>query len=115
MLNLARAALDQSTRYEKRFVAGHFLVYVLDMFEREIKEERIQVTEMMSVFKAWNDSVDSAYTNVKFGSKSNQDFALSGSSNGFTLSTGDTKIPAAPDRAPESPGRPGPLGRLLGK
>jgi hypothetical protein len=66
-LNLARAALDQSTRYEKRFIAGHFLVYVLRKFEAEIKDGSIKLPDVMSVFKAWSDSVDSAFTHVKFG------------------------------------------------
>lgn len=88
LLNLARAALDQSTRYEKRFVAGHFLVYVLDMFETEIKHGNIEVTDMMLVFKSWNDSVDSAYTNVKFGSKHTQGFSISTTKDGSTVSAG---------------------------
>ena len=85
MLNLARAALDQATRFEKRYVAGHFLVYVLHMFEHEIKNGDIKIADTMSVFKAWNDSVDSAYTHVKFGAKNNQGVAFSGSDKGLSF------------------------------
>ena len=50
MLNLARAALDQSTRYEKRYVAGHFLVHILDKFDPEIRSGAMNIADAMSVF-----------------------------------------------------------------
>jgi hypothetical protein len=101
MLNLARAALDQATRFEKRFVAGHFLVYVLDKFEQEIKDNTIQVADTMSVFKAWNYSVDSAYTNVKFGSKRSQDFSIAVGPKGASVATGKAAPTKFDEPAPD--------------
>jgi hypothetical protein len=93
-LNLARAALDQSTRYEKRLVPGHFLAYVLRKFEAEIKAGTILLPDVMAVFKAWSDSVDSAFTHVKYGSRKNQDVAISATKNGIGVATGDATVPS---------------------
>lgn len=90
-LNLSRAALDQGTRYDKRFIAGHFLVYVVRKFESEIKSGKIGLADVMSVFKAWSDSVDSAFTSVKFGSKNNQSLSISAGKDGWSISSGGSR------------------------
>lgn len=96
VLNLSRAALDQATRYEKRLIAGHFLVYVLRKFEKQIKNGDIDLRDVMSVFKAWSDSVDSAFTHVKFGSKSNQALAATIGKDGVAFATGGADLPKSP-------------------
>lgn len=98
---LTRAALDQATRFQKRYVAGHFLLYVLSEYEDEIKNGSIKIDEPMAVFKAWNDSVDSAYTNVRFGSRRSQDFSIAVSKDGVAVATGKAtaKPPATPAEA----------------
>jgi len=89
VLNLARASLDQATRYEKRLIAGKFLNYVLDRFETEVKNDgKIPLPQVMNVFKEWSDTVDTAFTNVKFGSKKNQSISMSAGSKGIAAGTG---------------------------
>ena len=95
-LNLARAALDQATRYEKRLVAGHFLVYVLTKFETRIKKSQIELGSVMGVFKAWSDSVDSAFTHVKYGSNKNRPIAVTATKDGVTIATDGAEPPPAP-------------------
>lgn len=85
-----------SDAFQKRYVAGHFLLCVLSEYEDEIKRGDIKIEEPMAVFKAWNDSVDSAYTNVRFGSHRSQDFALAVSKEGFALATGEASLPTVP-------------------
>lgn len=92
-LNLARAALDQSTRYEKRLIAGHFLVFVLQKFEKQIRSGEIGLQDVMNVFTAWSNSVDSAFTQVKFGSKSNQGLAATVGKDGVSFATGGANLP----------------------
>lgn len=99
-LNLSRAALDQSTRYEKRLIAGHFLVYVVRKFETQIKAGDIELKDVMGVFTAWSDSVDSAFTNVKFGSKSNQGLALRIDKNGVSAATAGADLPVVENKGP---------------
>ncbi|ALX03359.1 hypothetical protein [Aeromicrobium erythreum] len=94
VLNLARAALDQSTRYEKRLIAGHFLVYVLRKFETQVKAGDIDLQDVMNVFSAWSDSVDSAFTHVKFGSKTNQALILRMAKDGVEVASGGASAPS---------------------
>jgi len=88
ILNLARAALDQATRYEKRMVAGHFLVFMLKRFDTKIKDDDVKLDQVMNVFKLWSDNVESAYTSVKFGSKKNQALSVIANPKGVGFSTG---------------------------
>ncbi|MCV0384716.1 MAG: hypothetical protein K5799_14940 [Erythrobacter sp.] len=88
ILNLARAALDQATRYEKRMVAGHFLVFMLKRFDTKIKDDDVKLDQVMNVFKLWSDNVESAYTHVKFGSKKNQALSVIANPNGVGFATG---------------------------
>ena len=96
VLNLARASLDQATRYEKRQIAGQFLSYVLDKFEAQIKDQEIPLPDVMAVFKEWSDSVDTAFTHVRFGSKKNQALLLDIALNRLALSTGGAGKPGKP-------------------
>lgn len=67
LLNLARAALDQATRYQKRLMAAHFMHYVFDEYSERIGEEGFTLKEVITAIDAWSSNVESAYTKVRFG------------------------------------------------
>lgn len=94
-LNIARAALDQSTRYEKRLIAGHFLVFMMKRFDSKIPDGSIQIDQVLSVFNTWSANVETAYTHVKYGSKKGQDIAITSGPQGLGLATGSQRLPSA--------------------
>ncbi|MCJ1708549.1 hypothetical protein [Microbacterium sp. VKM Ac-2923] len=67
MLNLARAALDQATRYQKRLMAAHFMHYVFDEYSERIGQDGFTLQEVINAIDAWSSNVESAYTKVRFG------------------------------------------------
>lgn len=89
LLNMSRAAIDQATRYRKRLTAGSFLVFMLSNYNKEIRSGALKVESVMAVFTTWSNSVESAYTNVRFGSKNNQRLALEMGSRGASVVSGE--------------------------
>lgn len=69
ILTLGRACLDQATRFQKRLVAAHFLNFVLHTYSDELKAGTMKLPEVVDFLKAWSENIDSAFTNVKFGSR----------------------------------------------
>ena len=55
--NLARSALDQATRFEKRFIASQVIDYAL---HSDVKPERLSAAH--TIIEAWGGTVESAYT-----------------------------------------------------
>lgn len=96
LLNLGRAALDQATRYEKRLVAGRFLVYVFHTFRDQMENESLSLKDVMEVFKAWSDNVESAFTHVKFGSRNNQGVSVLAKNGFFSMGLGGAVAPSLP-------------------
>ncbi|MFI5428548.1 hypothetical protein [Aeromicrobium sp. UC242_57] len=98
LFNLGRAQLDQATRYEKRLIAAHFLNYTLATYGQEIRDEKMQLSDVMSFLKSWSENVESAFTNLKFGSRKTQDFSISVGPGGTSVTTGAAKahVPAPP-------------------
>ncbi|MFT4086444.1 MAG: hypothetical protein QM658_04710 [Gordonia sp. (in: high G+C Gram-positive bacteria)] len=67
ILSLGRAALDQATRYQKRLMAARFMHYVLVEFQTEVRRGDIKLADIVRFIDAWSRNVESAFTNVKFG------------------------------------------------
>lgn len=99
LFNLAKASLDQATRYEKRLIAAQFLHYTLETSKPEVKSGKIHLGDIMQFLKAWSENVESAYTSVKFGTKGRDAFALTASTAGVSLTTGKGLNPPAPVQA----------------
>lgn len=94
LFSMGRACLDQATRFQKRLVAAHFLNYVLHTYKQQIAEGTIQIEEVVSFLDAWSQTVESAFSNVKFGSKNNQAIRAAVTKDGAQMETGDPR-PAA--------------------
>lgn len=58
LIKLARSALDQATRFDKRLIAAHFINFAVHTKAVDAKKMEIA----LRVLEAWGASVDSAYT-----------------------------------------------------
>jgi hypothetical protein len=76
MLNLARAALDQATRYQKRLMAAHFMHYVFDEYSARIGQDGFTLKEIINAIDAWSSNVESAYTKVRFGKNGAENWSV---------------------------------------
>ena len=93
VLTLGRACLDQATRFQKRLIAAHFLNYVMHSYEAELRSGAMSLTDAVNFLKSWSENVESAFSSVKFGSRSQRtDVRLGGASAG--TSTGSEKAAA---------------------
>jgi hypothetical protein len=70
LLTVATAYIDQATRFRKRLYSAHMVNYAFETFEDEIKEKTITLEQIVAVFSAWNENVDSAFSNLRFQKKS---------------------------------------------
>jgi phosphoglycerol transferase MdoB-like AlkP superfamily enzyme len=70
LLTVATAYIDQSTRFRKRLYSAHMVNYAFETFGQEIKEKTITLKQIVAVFSAWNENVDSAFSNLRFQKKS---------------------------------------------
>jgi hypothetical protein len=70
LLTVATAYIDQSTRFRKRLYSAHMVNYAFETFGQEIKDETITLNQIVAVFTAWNENVDSAFSNLRFQKKS---------------------------------------------
>ena len=77
LLTVATAYIDQSTRFRKRLYSAHMVNYAFETFGQEIKEKTITLKQIVAVFTAWNENVDSAFSNLRFQKKS-KDLVLGG-------------------------------------
>jgi hypothetical protein len=73
---------------EKRFIAAHFLRYVVESFDPEIRNNNIRSSDVTGFAAAWSRNVESAYTDVKFGSNRDQHLKMNVSKDGFGLEQG---------------------------
>jgi hypothetical protein len=58
IINLARSALDQATRFDKRLIAAHFI----DFAVHSPDVDTAKMETALRVLEAWGASVESAYT-----------------------------------------------------
>jgi hypothetical protein len=70
LLTVATAYIDQATRFRKRLYSAHMVNYAFETFGQEIKEKTITLRQIVAVFSAWNENVDSAFSNLRFQKKS---------------------------------------------
>jgi len=84
MFNMARAALDQATRFDKRLVAARFLDYAIHT-DNASKE---QMEHALKVLEAWGANVESAYTHVKVRGKTTEPMSFSIGKDGVSMQNG---------------------------
>jgi len=98
VLSLARASLDQVTRFEKRLVSARFLHFILDQQKPAIDAGSLDLKSLREFMESWNETIESAYSKVKFGSRKAQGVTLKADKNGFLYATSDPDSPqhAAP-------------------
>lgn len=71
MFTVANAYIDQSTRFRKRLYSAHMLNYAFRTFSDSIKKDgKVKVGDLVVLFAAWNENVDSAFSRVRFQRKS---------------------------------------------
>lgn len=66
VFTIATAYIDQSTRFRKRLYSAHMLNYVFTTFANQIKDSTVKMKDVVGVFSAWNENVDSAFSSVRF-------------------------------------------------
>lgn len=81
VFGLARSALDQATRFDKRLIAAHFIDY--SVHAEQIDAEKMEVA--LRVLYAWGASVESAYTPSKIAVQRSERLNLSAGRNGIGL------------------------------
>jgi hypothetical protein len=82
LLSFGRASIDQATRYEKRLVGSHFIHFVLTKYEPSIRSGAISLVQVIEFLAAWNATVETAFTNVKFGLRRSKDIEFVASPQG---------------------------------
>ena len=71
LFSVANAYIDQATRFRKRLYSAHMLNYAFRTFSDDIKRDgEVSLADLVSLFSAWNENVDSAFSRVKFQRKS---------------------------------------------
>jgi hypothetical protein len=71
VFTVANAYVDQSTRFRKRLYSAHMLNYAFRTFGDTIeKDGKVTVRDLVVLFAAWNENVDSAFSRVRFQRKS---------------------------------------------
>jgi len=66
VFTIATAYIDQATRFRKRLYSAHMLNYVFSTFSDQIKDSTVQMDQVVGMFSAWNENVDSAFSSVRF-------------------------------------------------
>lgn len=77
VFTIATAYIDQATRFRKRLYSAHMLNYVFATFTDQIKDSTVKMDQVVGVFSAWNENVDSAFSSVRF-QRDGKDLALDG-------------------------------------
>ena len=110
VLSLGRACLDQATRFQKRLIAAHFLNFVLHSYDDQLKTGQMGLIDVVTFLKSWSDNVESAFTNVKFGSRNQRTQLTAGAASASTSS-------GAPDpgRHRENPPANGPASPAMAR
>jgi hypothetical protein len=71
VFTVANAYIDQATRFRKRFYSAIMLDYAFRTFSESIKKGgKVKVGDLVVLFGAWNENVDSAFSRVRFQRKS---------------------------------------------
>lgn len=100
LLNLGRAALDQAERYKKRQMAAHFMHYVFVEYRDRIGTDGFRVAEVIDAIDAWSRNVESAYTKLKIGGKSAENWSALVSSDGTSFAYGKDAVKASAKTRP---------------
>lgn len=91
VFNLGRAALDQATRFEKRLLASRLMHAMLARHDTNSQNRQpLTMEEVIQILTVWGESVESAYTHVRFGKRSNP-VNLSVGADGGRYSEGEPK------------------------
>jgi hypothetical protein len=78
LFSVANAYIDQATRFRKRLYSAHMLNYAFRTFSEDIKRDgEVSLADLVNLFSAWNENVDSAFSRVKF-QKQTKDLHLGG-------------------------------------
>lgn len=88
VFTIATAYIDQSTRFRKRLYSAHMLNYVFITFTNQIKDSTVKMKDVIGVFSAWNENVDSAFSSVRF-QREGKDLSFDG--RGLRLAVQDPK------------------------
>lgn len=86
IVSLARAALDQATRFDKRLIAALFIDFAVHAQHVDVEKMRLA----MSVLEAWGASVESAYTPAKVAAKRAESLKASVGKDGGTVEHSST-------------------------
>lgn len=105
LLNLARAALDQATRYQKRLMAAHFMHYVFDEYRDQIGTEGFTLREIVNAIDAWSSNVESAFTKVKLGKGKSENWGVSARPDGVKFAYGADAVKNLPSNEEAAPAR----------
>lgn len=81
LINLARSALDQATRFDKRLVAAHFIDYAVHADGVDAKKMEVA----LRILEAWGASVESAYTPSKVAAKRPEALKIAASKDGASF------------------------------
>lgn len=84
-LALARAALDQVTRFQKRLSSARFLHYVMDANDEQLRRSKVDLDTVMKFMESWTANVESAYTHVRIGPGRQQNIRFLAGSTGFAV------------------------------
>jgi hypothetical protein len=78
IFSVANAYIDQATRFRKRLYSAHMLNYAFGAFSEDIKRGgEVSLKDLVDLFSAWNENVDSAFSRVKF-QKTTKDLRVGG-------------------------------------
>jgi hypothetical protein len=84
LLTVATAFIDQAARFRKRLYSAHMINYALREFHHEIKAGTVELKQVVSIFEAWNHSIESAFSDLRFQKKTH-DVSIGGQYFGMDL------------------------------
>jgi hypothetical protein len=84
LLTISTAFIDQGARFRKRLYSAHMINYALREFHGELQSGAVKLKQVVEVFNAWNHSVESAFSDLRFQKKIH-DVSLGSDRLGLTL------------------------------
>lgn len=94
-MTVATAFVDQAARFRKRFYSAHMINYALRSFHTEIQDGEVQLGEVVALFNAWNESVESAFSSIRFQKKS-QSLEIGGKQFNLSVKEPEKAVEARP-------------------
>jgi hypothetical protein len=90
LMRIANACFDQSARFAKRRYGAMFLQFLYAKYDRTSIHGGVSVENIMKFFESWNQTVESAFSNVKLAKKGTESMKVDATKDGVHFEFGES-------------------------